>query len=104
MKILNASHLCPVGALMLGLIVAWNTTCFAQKVDVGMKVGACLTCHHIDGCDMHAVMCTAQPNKTCLHSPDCCRGPGQGSGSCTVFSRYTCKWTGCNWRRDEICN
>jgi len=101
MKVLSLPRLYFIGALMIGLFIAWHAA-VAQKANVGTTGGTCYTCQ-AQPCDWHAVDCNDLPNKKCGKSDSCCRGGAGGDGDCSGIGGEQCLYTGCKHRRDEVC-
>jgi hypothetical protein len=101
MKLPNLRLVCLVVSISIGLLVAWNA-CLGQE-DAALSIGRCTLGCGYDDCEDHNHNCDAKDDETCSSSEACCRGP-DGNGTCTVVSGTQCTKTGCENRRNEMCN
>jgi hypothetical protein len=101
MKILGISNVCLVGALILGVWVAWSAT-GPQRVSGNQLVAGC----SLSPCEQWAVTCESKPYQTCDKSPDYCRYNKDKGGDCfnAGGGSYQCVGSSkCVSRRDKIC-
>jgi hypothetical protein len=100
MKILSISNVCLVGALILGVWVAWSAT-GPQRISGNQLVAGCLT-----PCEWWAVKCASKPTRTCTKDPDYCRYNPDKNTECYNAGGNSYQCTGsldCVSRRDKLC-
>jgi hypothetical protein len=83
-KIFNVRNVLTVGAIMLGLVAAWNAGMPEMTSGNGFR-GSCVPC-----VDVTSVCCPNVPNKVCDRFAVQCIMGGDGSREC-----YTSIWSPC---------
>ena len=103
MKILSISNVCLVGALMLGLFVAWSASCPQQLSERSLIVGGCNPSHGDKCKGTSGSNCSpSYPGANCKATHLTCWDSGGGK-YCYKLRNYVCLPTRCKNVKDETC-